>query len=267
MALFTNIDSQAGQPKYISVGQILALNISGTTTGYVDGASLTIGAPAGGGVQAVGTIKVTGGAITGVTMTNPGAGYTSAPTVTAPTGSGATITATVAPNDVPNSQIVFVSYEESQILANQIKGLTTPGWYRVIEKLSADGQTTFKSECLVAMSVMSATSGDAKLDDAIVGDVAITITSQPAEASVTAPAAASFVVAGTGITTYQWQVQTAGTGAYANLTAAGVYVGGVTAATLNITNSTGLNLNRYRVVCGNGGTAVVTSRGARLNVA
>ena len=71
---------------------------------------------------------------------------------------------------------------------------------------------------------------------------------------------------GSGVTTYQWQIQTGGSGAYTNLSNGGVYTT-VTTATMNISNSTGLTGNRYRCVMGNGGTGQVTSRGARLTVA
>jgi hypothetical protein len=266
MALFTNIDSQNGQPKYIGVGQIIGLTISGTMSSYVDGASLSISAPSAEGVQAVGTINVTAGEITGVTFSNVGAGYLNTPTITAPVGSGATLLPTIAANAYKNSEIVFVSYEESQLQANKIKGITTPGWFRVVEKLKSDGQVTFKVECLAALTVMNSVSGDAKADDLVVGDVEISITTQPTSTSVVGPSSVAFVVVGTAITSYQWQIQTAGIGSYTNLISTGVYSGGVTSATLNISNSLGLSSNRYRVVCNNGGTAQVTSRGATLTV-
>ena len=265
MALFTNKDTQAGQPKNISVGQVLGISVSGTMSGYVDGASLSIGAPPGGGVQAVGTIKVTAGAITGFTITNPGAGYTSAPIVTAPAGTGAVLVASVAKNAYKNDEIVFVSYEESQIPANRIKGLTSPGWYHVQEKLKSDGQVTYKVENLVAMTVLTATATDAKSDDLVVGDVDIVITAQPGNRAITGAGATTFVTTATGASTYQWQVQTGGAGAYANVTNGGVY-STATTATLNISSVTGLSGNRYRCVVGNGGTAQVTTRGATLTV-
>ena len=266
MALFTNIDSQNGQPKYLKVGQVIAVAVSGTMTGYVDGASLTISAPAAGGVQAVATITVVSGAITKVVFTNFGAGYTSAPTITAPNGSGAVLVAKVAAVNVPNSEIVFVSYEESQFYDNQIKGITTPGWNRVTEKLKSDGQVTYKVETLVAMNILNAISGDGRGDNLIAGNVEISITSQPANLTVTAPDSATFSVAGSGITTFQWQIQVGGSGTYNNLLSTGVYSGGVTSSTLTINDSTGLTGNRYRVVCGDGGDAQVTSRGATLTV-
>jgi hypothetical protein len=73
-------------------------------------------------------------------------------------------------------------------------------------------------------------------------------------------------VVASGATTYQWQLQTSGVGAYANISNGGVYTTATT-ATLNISNSTGLNGNRYRCVVGNGGTAGVKTNGARLTVA
>jgi hypothetical protein len=270
MALFTNKDAQAGQPKNINVGQVTGVRITGTMTGYVDGSALTIGAPPGGGVQAVGTIVVVAGRITGIVLTNPGAGYTSAPTVTAATGTGATLTATVAKIEVPNNEVVFVSREEAVLVGNRLKGIHSPGWYRIQEKLRNDGTITYKSECLVAMSVTNAVAGDAKGDDLVVGDVNLVITTQPANLTKTlaqAAAASTFTVVATGGSTYQWQVQAGGTGAYANLANSGVYTTATT-ATLNISNTTGLGENRYRCVVGAAaGAASTTSRGATLTQA
>jgi len=59
-------------------------------------ATVAFSAPPAGGVQATGTVQLDAGAITGVTITNPGKGYTAAPTVTI-TGTGGTgATATAA---------------------------------------------------------------------------------------------------------------------------------------------------------------------------
>jgi hypothetical protein len=97
----------------------------------------------------------------------------------------------------------------------------------------------------------------------------ITITTQPTNRSVTAPAATTFVVAATatqGATlTYQWQVKV-GAAAFANVSNGGVYTG-ATAATLNIANSTGLNGNQYRCVVSAAGATSVTSNAGTLTVA
>lgn len=268
MALFKNLDTQAGKPKNLRLGQIAGVTITGTMADYVDGASLTISAPPVGGVQAVGTIQVTAGVITGVVLSNPGAGYTEAPTITAPAGTGATITPRIKTNRAglsDNADIVFVSQEEAALVDNRLKGIKAPGWYKITEKVTNDGTLTYKTEALVAMTVANATSGD-NTDDLVAADVEISITTQPANASVTAPAAASFTVVASGGSTYQWQLQTGGTGAYANISNGGVY-STATTATLNISNSTGLTGNRYRCVVGNGGTAQVKTNGAKLTVA
>jgi hypothetical protein len=267
MPIFTNKDTQAGKPKSINVGQIVGATITGTMTGYVNGASLTISAPPAGGVQAVGTILVTGGVITGIALTERGAGYTVAATMTAPTGTGATLTPTVKLQDIRgplNSDIVFVSQEEAALVGNRLKGIKAPGWYRITEKTQNDGTQRYFTENLIAMTVTDAVAGD-NIDDGVVADIEIAITAQPASVAVTAPAAASFTVAATGTAlTYQWQLQAGGVGAYADIANSGVYTTSTT-ATLNISNSTGLNGNRYRVVV-NGTTSKATSSGAKLTV-
>lgn len=272
MALFKNLDTQAGKPKNLRLGQIAGVTVTGTMSGYVDGASLTISAPPAGGVQAVGTIQVTAGVITGCTFSNPGAGYTSAPTITAPAGTGATITPRIKLNRAgisDNADIVFVSKEESVLVDNKLKGIKGPGWYKITEKVANDGTLRFMTAQLASMSALSsanATTGD-NTDDAVAADVEISITTQPAASSVTAPAATTFTVVASGATTYQWQLQTAGVGAYANISNGGVYTTATT-ATLNISNSTGLNGNRYRCIVSNAGSnAVAKSNGAKLTVA
>jgi hypothetical protein len=99
----------------------------------------------------------------------------------------------------------------------------------------------------------------------------ITIGTQPANASVTAPAAANFTVAATtndgGSLSYQWQISTDGGTSYSNVSNGGVY-SGATTVTLAISNSTGLNTRRYRCLVTSTLTApVATSNGALLTVA
>jgi trimeric autotransporter adhesin len=81
-----------------------------------------------------------------------------------------------------------------------------------------------------------------------------TFTTQPVSVSLCA-GAASFTVAAANATSYQWQLSTNGGGAWANISAAGVYTN-VTTTTLNISNIAGLNGNQYRCVAtGAGGPA------------
>lgn len=268
MSLWSNTDTQASKPKYLSLGQLETINVSGTMSGYTSG-SFTIAAPPAGGVQAVATYVAVGGVITSVTITNPGAGYTTAPTITAAGGSGAVIAGTIkVPNKVtgPNSNIVFVDLAEAQLAQNRAKGIKIPGWTKFQEYVDGAGATRYKVENLIAVTATALAASD-NTDDAIVSDTAFAIGTQPVAASVTAPAATSFTVVASGATSYQWQVRLAAGGAYTNITNAGVYTNATT-ATLNISDSTGLNGNRYRVqVYNTTAGASATSTPALLTVA
>lgn len=267
MALWNSTDTQAGKPKYLGLGQLKTITLDGTMTGYTSG-SFTIGAPPGGGVQASATYIAEAGVITSFTITNPGAGYTTAPTVTAAGGSGgvfASVLNPVAKVAGANTSIIFVDQAEAQVPSNRAKGIKLPGWNKFTEYVDAQANVRYKVECLIAMNTLLATSGDAA-DDTIVGDVDFAITAQPVAATVTAPAATSFTVAATGSGAFQWQMRPAAGGAYTNVANGGVYTNATT-ATLNISNSTGLNGNRYRCIVANAATtASATSTGALLTV-
>lgn len=100
---------------------------------------------------------------------------------------------------------------------------------------------------------------------------AITISAQPPNRSVTAPAATTFTVTATtndgGTLSYQWQISTDGGTNYSDVSNGGVYTGATT-ATLSISNSTGLNSRKYRVrVSSTGGSPTATSNAGTLTVA
>jgi hypothetical protein len=165
-----------------------------------------------------------------------------------------------------NDSIIFVDKTEAQLAQNRKKGIKLPGWIKFREYVNSAGATRYQVETLVAMARTTAQAGDGT-DDAIASDAAFNISTNPSNASVTAPAATSFVVAATGATNYQWQVRLAAGGQYTNITNGGVY-STATTATLNISNSTGLNGNRYRcVVLNTTAGASATSTSALLTVA
>lgn len=242
MALFSNTDTQASKPKSLALGQVDGIQVTGTMTGYSNG-SFTIDAPPVGGVQATATYEVTGGVITKVVITNPGAGYTTAPTVTASGGTGAVIAASIRPvmadnNTVAgtnvNSKIIFVDLTEAGLQQNRAKGIRIPGWTKYEEFVDAQGTTKYKVENLVAMTVSAGTAGDST-DDAIASDSAFAITGQPADAT-TVSGDATFSVTAAGATSYQWQVRAAAGGQYTNVADAGIY-SGATTDTLTITGA------------------------------
>ncbi len=161
---------------------------------------------------------------------------------------------------------VFVSVEEAQLATNKAIGITGPGWYMFKTKTTADGNKRNFAECLVALSVANAVSGDAA-DDAIVADAELAFTLQPVSETVVAPAAVSFTVAvnPSAGATYQWQSKQ-GTNAYANVSNGGVY-SNATTATLGISDSTGLSGLKFRCVVTNAAaTAQVTSKPATLTI-
>jgi len=85
------------------LGLVLTTAVAAGGTGYTTAPTVAFSAPnIPGGVQATGTATIAGGAVTGITITNPGSGYTSAPSYTL-TGGGFTAAAT------PGASTVTVS--------------------------------------------------------------------------------------------------------------------------------------------------------------
>ncbi len=66
---------------------LVGVNVTNGGSSYVNGSTVTFSAPTS-GITATGTITVTGGAITGVTITDPGTGYTTPPTIISIGGGG-----------------------------------------------------------------------------------------------------------------------------------------------------------------------------------
>lgn len=166
--------------------------------------------------------------------------------------------------------IVFVDNQEAALKENKDRGINAPGWWSYYTYTDGEGNVRHKAEHLVTIADPDLNANETQPDDAIAADYTIVIDSQPADASVTAPAAAQFVVAASttpagGALTFQWQ-EDQGAG-FVNLAEAGVY-SGTTANTLDISDSTGLDTYQYRVVVSNtGASADVTSAAALLTVA
>ena len=75
----------------------------------------------------------------------------------------------------------------------------------------------------------------------------VQIATQPVSKTVCAGQPVSFTSTAVNATAFQWQVSTNGGGSFGNLSNGGVYAG-VTSTTLTISNTTGLNDNRYRLI-------------------
>jgi hypothetical protein len=157
------------------------------------------------------------------------------------------------------SETVF-GVDENEMAANPDIGAGHAGWVHV----RTNGSRKI-SETLVALSKNGIT-GDA--EDTEFEDFLISITTQPADSTKATGQAESFAVfctiSGTGGTqTFQWQLQTGGTGSFGNISNGGVY-STATTATLNISDNTGLGTNKYRCVISATGADDVTSTAATL---
>lgn len=166
--------------------------------------------------------------------------------------------------------IVFVDNQEAALQENKNRGINAPGWWSYYTYTDGEGNVRHKAEHLVTIAGPDTNANETQSDDTIAADYTIVIDSQPTAASVTAPAAAQFVVAASttptgGALTFQWQ-EDQGAG-FVNLTDGGVYSGALS-NTLDISDSTGLDTYQYRVVVSNtGASADVTSDAALLTVA
>ncbi len=78
-----------------------------------------------------------------------------------------------------------------------------------------------------------------------------TFTTPPSNVSVCTSVATSFSIVATNATSYKWQISTNGGGTFTDIVASSIYTN-VTAATLNISNQTGLGGNQC-VASGTGG--------------
>lgn len=167
-------------------------------------------------------------------------------------------------------ELIFADTTEASVATNKSRGIWGPGWW-LYKTYDAEGETRHKAECLAHLNVAAATSGD-DADDRIAADAlaVITIGTQPADASVTAPATATFTVAatvstGSGTLEYQWQLSTDSGATFDDISSANA-ASFTTAATT--AGASGENGYQYRVkVTTTTGAEEVVSDAATLTVA
>ena len=102
------INGSTGAFSQITNDKVAVVTILTGGTGYTDAtASVTFSAPPSGGTTATGTVQTTGGVVTNITITNPGSGYVTAPTVTiTDSGSGVNATASSLLSYFPTTGLV-----------------------------------------------------------------------------------------------------------------------------------------------------------------
>jgi hypothetical protein len=148
--------------------------------------------------------------------------------------------------DEQRKKAIFIDSTEALDVDTKAKNITCPGWWLYDSYKDSSGKIRHKVELLVPMNAVTAVAaGDRNLDAGI--DTADTyvldFSLQPANASVTAPAAATFTATGTissggGAISYQWQEASALDRNFADLTDAGIY-SGTTTNTLSLSSTAG----------------------------
>ena len=134
-----------------AVSQTVTVTAGGS--GYVMPPSLLFSPPPTGGLQATGYAVVTAGAVSSVVMTNQGAGYTSAPTVTVTPsvgdpGTGAVITAVLVP-----STGTTIGYGQTVAVTMASYG----GGYASVPTVTVAGMTSTAITAVTCLSVITAT--------------------------------------------------------------------------------------------------------------
>tara|TARA_B100000900_G_scaffold239568_1_gene203607 strand:- start:213 stop:1037 length:825 start_codon:yes stop_codon:yes gene_type:complete len=175
--------------------------------------------------------------------------------------------------DSNSYELVFADATEGSLAENKSRGIKSPGWWLYRTFVDHNGDTRHKAECLAAITVASATSGDLA-DDTIAADVAssVSIGTQPAN-STSSSGAGTFTLStsttGTpGTLAYVWQRNKAGTKRWQNITASldtGITYANFTTATLAYSGLGGATLDgyKYRVkITSANGTEEVVSDGA-----
>lgn len=247
-----------------STGDAVVYSINGGTAiaGLTDGTTYYVRVVAAGQIELYSTQAraLDTGATTGrVDITDVGAGVQ-------------TLQRTGAANALDHNwngkAIVFVDDDEARTTTNRAKGIKNAGWWLYSTYTDSNSVTRHKASCLVALKSGATAAGDR--EDTIAADLAITIGTHPQNASVTAPAPATFTVAATVNSTqvslaYQWQIQQEGAGSWADISGAtsSSYTTGATATGDGAGATDG---DKYRVVITAGDTTA-TSNTATLTVA
>ncbi len=172
--------------------------------------------------------------------------------------------------DSQTKTILYIDETEAQLAQNKNRGLNAPGWWSYFTYNDSAGNTRYKAEQMVFIAGGEANADETQADDAIASDAAaaITIGTQPANASVAATNTQAFTVAATktggGSLTYQWQVSTDGGATFANTTTG---TNSTTATYTTAATAAGDNGNQYRVkVNTTTGAPEVVSNAATLTV-
>jgi len=82
MSLWSKTDTNLSKPKFLDRGQIVGFQVTAGGTGYGTGTSTVVISAPDAGTRATANVVASGGAVRGLTITNPGSGYTAEDTIT-----------------------------------------------------------------------------------------------------------------------------------------------------------------------------------------
>ena len=99
------VNGSTGAFSQITNDKVATVTIITGGTNYTSGDTVTFSAPPS-GVTATGTVQITGGVITDITITNPGSGYVTAPSITINTSTGAGFSGNALLNFFPTGGLV-----------------------------------------------------------------------------------------------------------------------------------------------------------------
>ena len=133
-----------------AVSQTVTVTSGGS--GYVMPPSLLFSPPPTGGLQATGYAVVTAGAVTSVVMTNQGAGYTSAPTVTCTTSVGEAGTGCVTTPALVPSTGTTIGYGQTVAVTMADYG----GGYATVPVITVAGMTSTAITAVTCLAVITA---------------------------------------------------------------------------------------------------------------
>lgn len=175
---------------------------------------------------------------------------------------------------LPQADIYFVDDTEAALAENKQRGITGPGYWSYYTYTDADGNTRHKAEHLVFICNPDTNANETQSDDDTVADVTstITISTQPADASIAEGSDTFFAVVATasvGDLFYVWQRRNSATGRWTNITATldGAVYSNFDTDTLDISDVTGLDTYEYRVkLTSTAGAEEVISDAATLTV-
>lgn len=220
----------------------------------------------------------------GAAIRVPAAADVTSPTLTSPTGTGGTLvcSGSVSTNEANGALWAVVTASATAPTGVQVEAgqdHTGAAALRVVsnQAVTATGVQTIASGAVTAgarflhfMHKDAAGNRSAVASSASFtvtsGGTAPSISTQPANQSVTAPAAATFTVVatGTGTLTYQWQRNPLGAGAFADIS--GATSASYTTPATTVTGGSANNTDTYRCVVTGDTAPAATSNAATLTV-